>query len=483
MSLILLLAGAIRLLLMSAWGDRTRSRLWWLLSFPFLGFLFLPIMEMAMRSLLQTLQLLLKSSSRTTTWSGAKPSVQFAYETGFKPPDITILIYFYKEGLEAVLKPTLISLLKAVQQYEKAGGKLNFMIGDDGMQLIDEDERAARIRLYQDLGVSWVARPRHNPMAPVPYVRAGKFKYGSNMNNVFHLATQITSLLEELSPSDGSSAPLNDIQVYDKAVAMRRTVNWVGGDLRMGELLLLADSDLRVPKRFLLDLAIEFFVDPQLGVLNFVSRPLLAGTTFERWAGWRKEVGNLLMISYAKSGSTSLTTNESTFTSIRADALKAVAYTSDSKTRYWSEDYVMRHADLYLRIQIAAYRSKLSQYSADPQSGAFEQNVSLQVTDYIGWTGRMAYGASRIVFNPVYRWIWQGPFTPIFRAILTSNITLAEKVDFCRFCAAPFTLASSLPVTMFHYFYIGLHRQVHTSQYVYCWKVFLSSLLVLKVFV
>ena len=46
-------------------------------------------------------------------------------------------------------------------------------INDDGLQIIDEDERRARIEFYADHSIGWTARPKHGLNG---FVRKGKFK-------------------------------------------------------------------------------------------------------------------------------------------------------------------------------------------------------------------------------------------------------------------------------------------------------------------
>lgn len=46
-------------------------------------------------------------------------------------------------------------------------------INDDGLQLIDEEERRARIDFYADNSIGWTARPKHGLNG---FKRKGKFK-------------------------------------------------------------------------------------------------------------------------------------------------------------------------------------------------------------------------------------------------------------------------------------------------------------------
>lgn len=75
--------------------------------------------------------------------------------------------------------PTVRSLKAAISTYELQGGTANIFYNDDGLQLISEDERQARIDFYADNMIGWTARPPHGMDG---FVRKGKFKKASNMN-------------------------------------------------------------------------------------------------------------------------------------------------------------------------------------------------------------------------------------------------------------------------------------------------------------
>lgn len=65
-------------------------------------------------------------------------------------PHITIQCPVYKEGLNSVIAPTVKSIKQAISTYELQGGSANMFINDDGLQIIDEEERRARIEFYAD---------------------------------------------------------------------------------------------------------------------------------------------------------------------------------------------------------------------------------------------------------------------------------------------------------------------------------------------
>ena len=68
-----------------------------------------------------------------------------------------------------------------MQTYSRQGGTSSILVHDDGMQLISDEDRQARIAFYADHNIGWVARPPHSS-APDGFKRAGRFKKASNMN-------------------------------------------------------------------------------------------------------------------------------------------------------------------------------------------------------------------------------------------------------------------------------------------------------------
>ena len=87
-------------------------------------------------------------------------------------PHITIQCPVYKEGLSSVIAPTVKSIKQAISTYELQGGSANMFINDDGLQIIDEEERRARIEFYADHSIGWTARPKHGDN----FIRKGKCK-------------------------------------------------------------------------------------------------------------------------------------------------------------------------------------------------------------------------------------------------------------------------------------------------------------------
>ncbi|KAF9234330.1 glycosyl transferase family group 2-domain-containing protein [Melanogaster broomeanus] len=129
-------------------------------------------------------------------------------------PHITIQMPVYKEGLEAVLAPSIESLKRAMQTYARQGGTSSIFVNDDGLRLISPAEAAARLKFYATHNIGWVSRPAHTYNAKSNrqgmhlvqrYKREGRFKKASNMNYGLDLSLRLERTLEQLQSETSSS--------------------------------------------------------------------------------------------------------------------------------------------------------------------------------------------------------------------------------------------------------------------------------------
>lgn len=173
----------------------------------------------------------------------------------------------YKESLNGVIAKTVDSVSTAMRRYELQGGTCNLLISDDRMQLVDGESADFRKQYYEDNNIGWIARPGHNSDG---FIRKGKFKKASNMNYTLNISMRIEEALETVYRHDRWTE-------YDEQEAYDRIFDEVlaadgraqgGGNVRIGDIILLIDSDTRVPADCLLDAASEFDSAPQLAILQ-----------------------------------------------------------------------------------------------------------------------------------------------------------------------------------------------------------------------
>jgi hypothetical protein len=160
-----------------------------------------------------------------------------------------------------------MSIKKAMQTYARQGGTSSIFVHEDGLQLLPETEREERIRFYMDHGIGWVARPKHDN-AEDGFKRRGRFKKASNMNYGLALSLKMEEIIQRLEIERGEEASLADSAIFDNGredieeQALRMAVEEIYEEsgqrfkpwahnakaLRMGEIILIVDSDTIVPE-------------------------------------------------------------------------------------------------------------------------------------------------------------------------------------------------------------------------------------------
>jgi cellulose synthase/poly-beta-1,6-N-acetylglucosamine synthase-like glycosyltransferase len=212
----------------------------------------------------------------------------------------------YKEGLEAVLAPSVESLKKAMKTYARQGGTSTIFVNDDGLQSLPQVERDARLSFYARHNIGWVARPAHSADAD-GFKRAGRFKKASNMNYALELSLKLEKHLETLLGPNGRSGTRmsmgmesvltvdargteaeDEMDLEDKALLMAveevheaaskrdgfRPMAANGRSIRIGEFILLVDSDTIVPEDCLRDAAREMTECPAVAIIQHESGEL-----------------------------------------------------------------------------------------------------------------------------------------------------------------------------------------------------------------
>ena len=149
-----------------------------------------------------------------------------------------------------------------MQSYARQGGSSTIFIHDDGLQLVDEKQRSERIAFYADHNIGWVARPPHDS-SPDGFRRAGRFKKASNMNYGLALSLKLEKHMKALEDAEASGM-LDGLDIDESLedYALRQACDEVfhesgekwkpwacnGKSIRIGEIILLVDSDTIVPE-------------------------------------------------------------------------------------------------------------------------------------------------------------------------------------------------------------------------------------------
>lgn len=393
---------------------------------------------------------------------------------GVELPHVTIQCPVYKEGLQAVIAPTIRSLKEAMSTYELQGGSVNLCVNDDGLQLLDEAERQARIEFYADNNIGWVARPPHGENG---FQRRGKFKKASNMNYALYISNTVEGLLARVQRSRDWTNH-DESEVYNKtlqqAIVETGRVAWADGNIRIGDYILLVDSDTRVPTDCLLDAVSEMEQSPEVAILQFSSGVMqVVHHFFENGITFFTDLIYSAIRYTVANGDVAPFVGHNAI--IRWSALQSVSYEdADRYEKFWSESHVSEDFDMSLRLQCAGYIVRLAAWAGE----GFKEGVSLTVYDELARWEKYAYGCNELLFHPLRKWIYRGPFTPLFREFVGSGIPLTSKITVISYVGTYYAIAAAWILTTVDYFIVGWWGDVLDRYYVDSWQVWFSIIIV-----
>ncbi|KAK0569588.1 hypothetical protein OC861_000768 [Tilletia horrida] len=384
-------------------------------------------------------------SANTRYFSGQAPQ-----RITTRLPHITVQMPVYKEDLEEVIRPTVASLQKAISTYCLQGGSAAIVVSDDGMQLISDKERAVRQEFYDVQNISWVARPGHNVNG---FTRNGRFKKASNLNVTLQLSMAIDRMMEEMRPKDAEAldrwTEREEQQLYSECLARAIPSIHPGiqasGNIRMGELILLIDSDTRVPADCFIDAASEMSQCPDVGIIQHYSGVMIVtGNMFEKGIAFFTRLVNFAITYTIACGDIAPFVGHNAF--LRWSAMQEAAFVDpmDGIKKIWSESHVSEDFDMALRLLMKGYCVRWATYS----KGEFQEGVSLTAEDELNRWQKYAFGVSELIFHPFKQWLFKGPFTPLFRKFIGSKaLPLHYKIAACAYMFSYYAIASAMPLT------------------------------------
>ncbi|KAH7412026.1 glycosyl transferase family group 2-domain-containing protein [Phaeosphaeria sp. MPI-PUGE-AT-0046c] len=420
----------------------------------------------------------LKTNSR---YYSAKISRRLHRDVHGQLPHVTIQMPVYKEGLEGVIKPTVQSIKKAISTYELQGGTANIFVNDDGMQLISQEDALERQEFYEENCIGWVARPKHNPV-PEPgerrFTRRGKFKKASNMNYALRLSLQVEEKLATVERDDKWSQ-LQENQVYEAALegvlADRAGEAWADGSIRVGDYILLIDSDTRVPQDCLLDAVSEMEQCPEVAIMQYVSGVMnVSNSFFENGITFFTNMIYTMIRFSVANGDVAPFVGHNAI--LRWNAIQDIAYDCDMDKweKFWSESTVSEDFDMALRLQCEGYTVRLAGYTGD----GFKEGVSLTVYDELNRWEKYAYGCNELIFHPLKDWIFKGPFTNLFLVFVFSNMPLPSKITIMSYIGTYYAMGSAWVFTILNYFLVGFFNGDLDHYYLDSFRVYVSLVFV-----
>ncbi|KAH9906612.1 glycosyl transferase family group 2-domain-containing protein [Xylariomycetidae sp. FL2044] len=396
-------------------------------------------------------------------------------------PHVTIQMPVYKEGLKAVIMPTVQSIKMCISTYELQGGTANIFINDDGMQLIPAEEAQARREFYEENNIGWVARPKHDPNpedGARPFQRRGKFKKASNMNYAMMISNRVEEELLAIDRTQGWSQEQESTaysQALEKILGEDEGRTMAEGNIRIGDYILIIDSDTRVPEDCLLDAVSEMEQSPQVAILQFTSGVMRVTTSyFEGGVTWFTQLIYSAITFVVASGDACPFVGHNAV--LRWSAIQdAASYQDeDGYEKFWSESHVSEDFDMSLRLQCAGYDMRFATYTGD----GFEEGVSLTVYDELARWEKYAYGCNELMFHPLKDWWRRGPITPLFRKFLSSGLHLPKKITICTYIGTYYAIGACWPLTILNYFVSGWYFGLYDKFYLDSFAIYISVIAV-----
>ncbi|KAI5816579.1 glycosyl transferase family group 2-domain-containing protein [Pyronema omphalodes] len=388
-------------------------------------------------------------------------------------PHVTIQCPVYKEGLDSVIAPTVKSIKQAISTYELQGGTANIFINDDGLQLLSAEDRQARIDFYADHNIGWVARPKHGENG---FLRRGKFKKASNMNFALMISCRVEDKLAEIE-RDENWTQVKEAEAYERCLKEVLEADgraWADGNIRVGDYILLIDSDTRVPADCLLDATSEMERSPEVGIMQFSSGVMqVVNHYFENGITFFTNLIYTAIRYTVANGDVAPFVGHNAI--LRWSAIQQVSYEDeDGYQKFWSESHVSEDFDMSLRLQCDGYTIRLAAYTGD----GFKEGVSLTVYDELARWEKYAYGCNELLFHPIRFWPIRGPFTPLFRKFLFSNIRMTSKITIISYIGTYYAIGAAWIMTTANYFAIGWFNGYLDKYYIDSWKVWFSIVIV-----
>jgi len=354
------------------------------------------------------------------------------------------------------------------------------------MQLLEEDMAKGRMKYYHDQGIGWVARPPHNSDG---YIRAGRFKKASNMNFALNLSYRLEVKLRAILRHEKWTAA-DEQHAY--TMCLQKCLDedkraWTAGNIRIGELILIVDSDMRVPSDCLLDAATEFDKSPELAILQHKSGVMQVVSNY--WENGIAYFTNLIYtcITYAVApGDVGPFVGHNAF--LRWSALQEMMWSGpNGERKWWSESHVSEDFEMSLKLQNAGWRVRYVTYCGD----GFKEGVGLTVYDELTRWEKDAYGCvcslsyqlmqAELMFHPIKDWLRKGPFTPLFQKFLTSNIPGASKFMIMGYIGTYYAIGSAWIILIIKYFVTEWCSASMDQYYLSSFSVFITVIAVFTV--
>ncbi|KAJ7594440.1 glycosyl transferase family group 2-domain-containing protein [Mycena floridula] len=242
--------------------------------------------------------------------------------------------------------------------------------------------------------------------------------------------------------------------------------------MRIGEIILLVDSDTIVPEDTFLSAAREFHLSPQLAILQHESGVLqVAGHWFENGIAYFTRRINECIGFACANGEIAPFVGHNAF--LRWRALQDVLFLENGQETVWNENRVSEDFDLAMRLLKAGWGIRWATYS----KGAFKEGVSLTVDDELNRWQKYAYGVNELLFNPFIRWPRHGPISKEIGNFIWSGVPIHYKISNLAYMFSYYGLAFAMPIAILNYLLLGF--QLPTDGfYLHSFEIWLATTVV-----
>ncbi|KAJ3494363.1 hypothetical protein NMY22_g20082 [Coprinellus aureogranulatus] len=236
-------------------------------------------------------------------------------------------------------------------------------------------------------------------------------------------------------------------EVWEEDTSERKLRPWAanGRSCRVGEIVLIVDSDTVVPEDCLRDAAREMAEDPRVALssttcANGEVAPFMGHNAFLRW---------------------------------RAIQDAAFIDPADGKPKIWSESNVSEDFDMALRLMLRGYLIRWATYS----EGGFKEGVSLSADDELNRWQKYAYGCNELLFNPIVEWWRKGPISRQIHRFLWSAAPLHYKISMLSYMFSYYGIAGSITIGIINYVLLGFQFEVD-GYFMHAFEIWLATTVV-----
>jgi len=247
-----------------------------------------------------------------------------------------------------------------------------------------------------------------------------------------------------------------------------------GRSIRIGEFILLVDSDTIVPEDCLRDAAREMTECPAVAIIQHESDVMqVAHHYFENaMAYFTRRINRCISISCAN-GEVAPFVGHNAF--LRWKSLQDAAFIdkADGREKIWSENNVSEDFDMAMRLQEKGYIIRWSTYS----KGDFKEGVSLTINDELNRWQKYAYGCSELLFNPLVQWWRKGPINAQIHRFMWCNAPIHYKISMLSYMFSYYGIAASITIGIINYVLLGFQFPVDAF-YLHSFEIWLATVVV-----